>query len=135
MSGRASPGGGPSEPKRPTRVTVRREPARELAASPRGGGRDIDEQTMLGETYMRSLIRTQLRLGLATLAVVLIPLAVLPAAFALEESVGRLSVGPVPLPWLLLGVLVYPVLVLVGWRYVRQAERNEQEFARIVSRQ
>ena len=90
---------------------------------------------MLGETYMRSLIRTQLRLGLATLAVVLIPLAVLPAAFALEESVGRLSVGPVPLPWLLLGVLVYPVLVLVGWRYVRQAERNEQEFARIVSRQ
>jgi hypothetical protein len=29
---------------------------------------------------------------------------------------------------------VYPVLVAVGWRYVRQSERNEAEFTRIVSR-
>ena len=34
-----------------------------------------------------------------------------------------------PLAWLLLGVLVYPWLVLLGLRFVRRAERNERDFA------
>jgi hypothetical protein len=38
-----------------------------------------------------------------------------------------------PLPWLLLGFVVYPVLVLLGWRYVRRAERNERNFADLLS--
>jgi len=33
------------------------------------------------------------------------------------------------LGWLLLGVLVYPLLVLLGWVYVRRAELNERHFA------
>jgi hypothetical protein len=37
-----------------------------------------------------------------------------------------------PLPWLLLGVLVYPALVLAAWLYVRQAERNERDFSELV---
>lgn len=118
----------------PRRVVVRREPRR-ATSDLRAGSRDIDEQTALGETYMRSLVRTQLRLGLAMLAVVLVPLALIPAAFALVPGIARLTIGPVPMPWLLLGVVIYPVLVLVGWRYVRQAERNEAEFERIVTRQ
>lgn len=118
----------------PRRVVVRREPRR-ATSDLRAGSRDIDEQTALSETYMRSLVRTQLRLGLAMLAVVLVPLALIPAAFALVPGIARLTIGPVPMPWLLLGVVIYPVLVLVGWRYVRQAERNEAEFERIVTRQ
>lgn len=121
--------------KEPTRrVVVRREP-RAPSASVRAGSRDIDEQTALGETYMRSLVRTQLRLGLAVLAVVIVPLALIPAVLAAFPAMARLSLGPVPLPWLLLGVVIYPVLVLVGWRYVRQAERNEAAFERIVTRE
>jgi membrane protein implicated in regulation of membrane protease activity len=81
---------------------------------------------------MRSLLRTQLRLAIAVLALVVLPLALLPATFALWPALGSLMVGPIPLPWLLLGLVVYPVTVLVGWRYVRQAERNEREFERIV---
>ena len=38
-----------------------------------------------------------------------------------------------PLGWLLLGVLVYPALVALGWAYVRRAERNERDFADILS--
>ena len=116
------------------RVVVRREP-RAPSTSVRAGSRDIDEQTVLGETYMRSLVRTQLRLGLAALAVVIVPLALIPAVLAVFPALGRLAVGPVPLPWLLLGVVIYPLLVLVGWRYVRQAERNEAAFELIVTRQ
>jgi len=43
-------------------------------------------------------------------------------------------VGWVPLPWLLLGLLAYPLLVGLGWAYVRRAERNEQVFSELVDR-
>jgi hypothetical protein len=38
----------------------------------------------------------------------------------------------VPLPWVLLGLVVHPVLVLGGLLYVRQAERNEHDFSEVV---
>jgi hypothetical protein len=44
------------------------------------------------------------------------------------------TVFGVRLPWLLLGVLAYPFLLLVGWVYVRMAERNERDFAELVER-
>ena len=119
----------------PRRERVTRPAPKAAGGGPVGAGRDIDEQTTLGETYMRSLLRTQLRLGLSVLALVILPLAMLPAVWALAPGIARLTVGPVPLPWLVLGVGVYPLLVLAGWRYVRQAERNEAEFERIVTRQ
>jgi hypothetical protein len=37
-----------------------------------------------------------------------------------------------PLPWLLLGVVVYPVLIAAAWLYVRQADRNERDFSELV---
>jgi membrane protein implicated in regulation of membrane protease activity len=83
---------------------------------------------------MRSLLRTQLRLAMATLALVLVPLGLIPLAVHVYPPLAELAVGRVPLSWLLLGAAVYPYLVLVGWRYVRQAERNERAFDRIVSR-
>ena len=124
-----------TEHPRPRRETVTRPTPKAVQRGPVGAGRDIDEQTTLGETYMSSLLRTQLRLGLSVLALVLIPLALLPATWALAPDIARLTIGPVPLPWLVLGIGVYPLLVLAGWRYVRQAERNEAEFERIVTRQ
>lgn len=93
---------------------------------------DIDEQTGVGEVYLRALIRTQLLLGLATVALVVVPLALLPVVFGLWPSVRELQVGPVPLWWLILGVLVYPAILAVGWWYVRHADRNEDEFADLV---
>ena len=63
----------------------------------------------------------------------LVPLGLLPLIFTVHPPTAELQVGPLPLAWLLLGVLVYPLLVLVGWRYVRQVERNEREFERLVS--
>jgi hypothetical protein len=37
-----------------------------------------------------------------------------------------------PLPWLLLGGVVYPVLIGLGAFYVHRAERNEQSFSELV---
>lgn len=83
---------------------------------------------------MRSLLRTQLRLALTALALVGGPLAALPLIFVLAPSVATVSVLGLPLPWLLLGVVAHPVLVLVGWAYARRAAQAEQQFADLVLR-
>ncbi len=96
--------------------------------------REIDEQTRLGEVYMRSLIRAQLRLGLLICAGLGVLLGGLPLLFALVPSLREVRVLGLGLPWLLLGVVVYPLLVTGALFYVRQAERNERDFADLVER-
>ena len=98
----------------------------------RSGTRDIVEQTGVGEVYTRSLLRTQLRIGLSAVAVTVLGIGALPALFAVEPQLAGVRVLTVPLPWLLAGVAVYPLLVGVGWWYVRAAERAEREFAELV---
>jgi len=83
---------------------------------------------------MRSLMRQQLRLALSVLAVVAIGLGSLPLVFAADPRVSAIRVLSVPLPWVLVGVTIYPLLVLVAWWHVRAAERAERDFAEIVER-
>jgi len=97
--------------------------------------REIDEQTALGDVFMRSLMRSQLRLAGVVLGTLALTLGMLPLLFAVVPAAGRADIGGVPLPWLLLGVVVYPALVGLGAFYVRQAERNEREFGDLVDRQ
>lgn len=122
----------PRAPQR-VRVTAPRTAARPVAGSlsPR---REIDEQTEVGEVYMRSLVRSQLRLGLSVLAVVAIALGSLPLLFTAEPRLATMRVLSVPLPWLLVGVSIYPLLWLAAWWHVRAAERAERDFAEIVER-
>lgn len=96
--------------------------------------REIDEQTHVGEVYMRALLRTQLRLALGVCLVFAVLLGGLPLLFALQPSVSDAHVFGLPLPWLALGILVYPLLIAGAWFYVRTAERNEQDFVELVER-
>lgn len=115
------------------RVTAPRTAARPVAGSlsPR---REIDEQTGVGEVYTRSLVRAQLRLGLTVLAVVAIALGSLPVVFTVEPRLSSMRVLSVPVPWLLVGVGIYPLLIVAAWWHVRAAERAERDFAEIVER-
>ena len=101
---------------------------------PYPASREITEQSQLGALYMRSLIRTQRTLGLLVVGLVAGGLATLPLVFTFAPSVSRLQVLGIGLPWVLLGAVVFPVFVLAGWFYVRQAERSEREFAELVER-
>jgi hypothetical protein len=111
-------------------------PRRSAARAPssRAVSEEIDEQTLVGEVYMGALLRTQLRLAIGVCVVFGVLLGGLPLLFALRPSLSDIAVAGVPLPWLLLGVLVHPVLVAGAWYYVRAAERNERDFVELVER-
>ncbi|HWM05203.1 MAG TPA: hypothetical protein VNP92_22920 [Actinophytocola sp.] len=115
---------------RPQRVRVTGPPRRQ-GARPRTG--DIDEETRLGGVYLGSLLREQMWLALRIVALLAVTIGSLPLVFHLLPGLTDVDVLGMPLPWLLLGVVVYPVLVLLGWRYVRSAERNERNFADLMS--
>jgi hypothetical protein len=95
---------------------------------------DIDEQTGLGEVYMRSLVRAQLRLSLSVLAAGALVLGGLPLLFLLVPATASVHLWRIPMPWLVLGVLVYPVAALGSHYYVRHAEQVEQDFSDLVAR-
>ena len=126
------PGSRPRAPHR-VRVTSPRMAARPRPPS-RSRTRDIDEQTGVGEVYTRSILRTQLRIGLSAVAITVFGIGALPALFSLEPQLAAIRVLTVPLPWLLAGVAVYPLLVAVGWWHVRASERAEREFSDLVER-
>ncbi|MGY2126841.1 hypothetical protein [Blastococcus sp. SYSU DS0617] len=96
--------------------------------------REIDAQTRLGEVYMSSLVRSQLRLALLSLATLAVFVGGTPLVFWLFPELSDVEVLAVPLPWFLLAFAVYPFLFLVGWFYVRAAERNERAFTDVLDR-
>ncbi len=96
--------------------------------------REINEQTQLGEMYMRALIRNQLRLALLICVALAILLGGTALVLALEPRLDHVQVLSIPAPWLILGVFAYPPLILLAMFAVRHAERNESDFAALVRR-
>lgn len=121
-----------SEHTPPQRVRVtgprRGRPRRTSVAS------EIDAQTEIGEIYMRSLMRSQLRLALGVLLLLVVTVGALPLLFRTHHGLVTQRLLGIPLPWLVLGGGVYPFLVLLAWLYVRRAERNERTFNDMVDR-
>lgn len=129
-----TPGRDADPAERPPRVRVTS--SRRHAATrrdPRPLTRDLDEQTDLGEVYMAGLMSAQLRLALRVLAFGALGLGGLPLLFLLVPATRTLDIARIPFPWLVLGILVYPVALLVSRYYVRQSERIEREFSQVVS--
>lgn len=116
-----------NDPSARVRVTG---PPRRRPAVARAG--EVDQDTRLGGLYVGSLLREQLWLAVRTLVLLSVVVGSLPVVFHLWPDLARLRVGPVPVVWLVLGVATYPFLVLLAWRYVRRAERNEATFAELM---
>ncbi|MFF5970612.1 hypothetical protein ACFY7C_03695 [Streptomyces sp. NPDC012769] len=87
---------------------------------------EISEQTTLGHTYVRSLMRSQLRAALTGLGALALLVGSLPLLLALP--------APEAVVWGVLGVGVHPVVWAVAHWYVRRAERNERDFTGLVER-
>jgi hypothetical protein len=117
----------------PERVRVTGPPRRTRAPLPRAT--DIDAESQLASLYLGALLRAQLGLALRVLAALAVFVGGLPLLFHLVPGLSDVHLLGLPLSWLLLGVAVYPFLVLLGWRYVRRAEQNEADFAALLARQ
>jgi len=113
-------------PRRRVRVDLAGRAVRRAAYS----RQEIEEQTQVGEVLIRGLVRAQLGLALSLAGVVILLLGSLPVAFALFPALSEVYVLGLRLPWLLLGVLAYPLLYVVGWLHVRHAERIEDDFSK-----
>ncbi|WP_084495959.1 hypothetical protein [Nocardia shimofusensis] len=113
---------GPVKPQRERVVLARRQGARRVLT--RG---EMVEQTEIGEALIDGLIRAQLGLAVRCALVSVLVLGSLPLLFT-ATALGSAKVAGIHLPWLVLGVLVFPALMAVGRLYVRWAERNESDF-------
>jgi hypothetical protein len=93
---------------------------------------EISEQTSLGATYVRSLMRSQLRAALWALGSLALFVGTLPLLFALPAALDGPERAPEFLVWAVLGFAVHPFIWLTARRYVRRAERNEEDFTRLL---
>lgn len=89
---------------------------------------EIDAQTTLGDVYVAGLMRAQLRLAASVGLVALVGIAGFPLLLMLVPAARTLTIGGIPFPWLVLGLLVYPVVWALARHYDRQAARIEAEF-------
>ncbi|WP_392543272.1 hypothetical protein [Oryzobacter telluris] len=112
------------------RVTSSRKGATPMRSRP--VSRELDEQTVLGDVFLAGLMRAQLRLSVAVLALMVVGLAGLPVVLALVPATRTLTIGWLPFPWLVLGGLVYPCAWFLARWYTRQAERIEADFTEVV---
>ncbi|WP_341996940.1 hypothetical protein MRBLWH7_003569 [Microbacterium sp. LWH7-1.2] len=125
--GDASPDGHLPAPGR-VRVTAPR--AGSAAASVRSASPQADRAPTsdIAGVYVRSLIRSQLRLGIVFALGFVVATALFVLAIALVPQLDTTFVLGVPLSWLLLGAGVYPLAITVGGLYVRAASRNEARY-------
>jgi len=94
--------------------------------------RELQEQTPVGEIFLGALMRRQLSLSLRVAATLVVALGVQPLVAWLWPAYGDLRVFSIPLPWLVLGVGSYPLMIAMGLYYVRHAETVDDEFSELL---
>lgn len=125
---------------RPTRVRV---------TAPQSGGADAGHPvphddpdataatTDIDAVYVRSLIRTQLRLAVGSalaFVTLLVTFGIAVARFAAADGETGVpsTIAGVPLSWLILAFGLYPLMLVVASLYVRAAARNEAGYRSLV---
>lgn len=108
-----------------TRVRVTRPRA---GASTPAQRPETAEESEVGQLFVRSLIRSQLRLALVVAGGFLLLLVALPFLVAAVPGLDEISIAGIPFAWLLLGAGIYPLIALSAWLFIRTAARNEERY-------
>jgi hypothetical protein len=122
----------PAPPPREIVRAAARRPS-DRALSP--GRDDLYQPDAYGRELLSSLMRAQAGVSLAVLLPAISLLALYPLLAVLLPSLANLEVVGLPLTLVILGGGIYPPLVLLGYWYVRRAERLEQRFAELLKEQ
>lgn len=108
-----------------TRVRVT---APRSAPRPDGESREAAEESEVGQVFVRSLIRSQLRLALVVAIGFMLILCAFPLLLAAVPGLAETRIAGVPFDWILLGAGIYPVIGLSAWLFFRTAARNEARY-------
>lgn len=108
-----------------TRVRVT---APRSAPRPAGETREAAEESEVGQVFVRSLIRSQLRLALVVAGGFLLILGAFPLLLAVVPGLTETRIAGIPFDWILLGAGIYPLIGVSAWLYVRTATRNEARY-------
>jgi fatty acid desaturase len=95
---------------------------------------ELEEQTSYGEELVSQLIGTQLRTAVRLWISTVLFLAALPALFFFVPGLADVSFAGVGLPWLLIGLVPFPLLFGMAYWYNSRAERQEQAFVAMVEK-
>ena len=95
---------------------------------PAAAPHEAAEESDAGQLFVRSLIRSQLRLGLVVGLGFLLILVAFPLMLGLVPGLSDSTIAGLPFDWVLLGAGIYPVIGLSAWLYVRTAARNEARY-------
>src|SRR3954447_14396920 len=86
------------------------------------------------ETFLRSLMRRQLTLSISCAATFLIALLGMPLLNYFAPALMATRVAGFTLSWLILGVLFFPFVWIISWRFIRQSIALEQDEVKSVKR-
>ena len=93
------------------------------------GLRELEEQTPVGEIFLGALMRRQLSLSLRVAATLAVALGTQPLVAWVWPGYADIRLLGIPLPWLVLGVGSYPLLISLGLYYMRKADAIDEEFS------
>ena len=79
------------------------------------------------ESFLRSLMRRQLRLSVACAAAFLLALLGMPLANYFAPGLMATRVAGFTLSWLILGVLFFPFVWIISWTFIRRSIALEDE--------
>lgn len=89
---------------------------------------EVAEQTTYGEIVLEDLIRRQRALSLSVAGAFLLLLFGLPIFNLFFPQLGAIRIQGLPVTWLALAIVIYPVLWLLAYYYVATARKYEDEF-------
>jgi hypothetical protein len=122
------------DPIRPGRQVVQAPLSGPAGSRPLPDISDLRADDPYGAVLITGLIRAQLGLTIGFGALTFAIIGSLPIVAALLPGLDHDTVHGLPVPLIVLGGGIYPILVALGWSYVHLAERLERRFAELLSR-
>lgn len=119
----------PPGPRERVRVTAPR-PGEPIAAAP---GHPGLERSDTATVYVRSLIRSQLRLAIVCAAGFVVSLGMLWLVLALAPGLDGVVVAGVPVSWLLLAFGGYPAILAFALIFIVASTRNEAGYRSLMN--
>ncbi|GAA1344772.1 hypothetical protein GCM10009611_20330 [Arthrobacter roseus] len=93
-----------------------------------------DDVSSESDAYVSSLMRSQFRLAIVVASGFILLLLGVPVLVWLSPALAALTIFSIPLRWLLLGVLMYPVMITAAWLFIRAASRNETRYRQLTDK-